>query len=51
MNRRRRQPAIDFESLPEPTPEPPFDLRQGVIALLLFMGIMVLLSLVCAFLR
>lgn len=49
MNRRRKQPEIDFESLPEPAPEPPFDLRQGIIALLLVMGIMVALSLVCAF--
>ncbi len=49
MNRRRKRPEIDFESLPEPTPEPPFDLRQGIMALVIFMGIMVLLSLVCAF--
>ncbi len=52
MNRFRQKPDIDFDSLPaESTSDPTFDIRRGLIALGLFMGVMVGLSLICAFLR
>ena len=51
MSPLRQKPDIDFESLPPDSSDPTFDLRRGLFALILFMGIMVGLSLICAFLR
>lgn len=50
MNRFRKNDP-NYDASPEPTSDPTFDLRRGLIALVIFIGIMVLLSLICAFLR
>ena len=50
MNRLRRNDP-NFDASPEPTSDPTFDLRRGLFALLIFIGIMVGLSLICAWLR
>lgn len=50
MNR-FRQDDPNYNAAPEPTSDPTFDLRRGLIALVIFMSMVVLLSLICAFLR
>jgi hypothetical protein len=50
MNRLRKNDP-NFDASPEPTSDPTFDLRRGLFALLIFIGIMVGLSLICAWLR
>ena len=50
MNRLRKNDP-NYDATPEPTPDPTFDLRRGLLALVLFITIMALLSLLCAFLR
>ena len=49
--KRLRKNDPNYDATPEPTSDPTFDLRRGLIALLVFVTIMVLLSLVCAWLR
>ena len=50
MNRLRKNDP-NYDAAPEPTSDPTFDLRRGLVALLIFIAIMVLLSLICAWLR
>ncbi len=50
MNRLRKNDP-NYDATPETTSDPTFDLRRGLIALVAFITIMVLLSLVCAYLR
>lgn len=50
MNRLRKNDP-NYDATPEPTSDPVFDLRRGLFALVIFITIMVLLSLLCAFLR
>lgn len=50
MNRLRKNDP-NYDATPEQTSDPTFDLRRGLIALVVFITIMVLLSLLCAFLR
>lgn len=50
MNRFRKN-DLNYDASPEPTSDPTFDLRRGFVALLAFITIMVLLSLLCAWLR
>jgi hypothetical protein len=50
MNRLRKDDP-NYDAAPEPTTDPTFDLRRGLMALVIFISIMVLLSLICAFLR
>ncbi len=50
MNRLRKNDP-NFDASPEPTSDPTFDLRRGLFALVIFIGIMVGLSLICAWLR
>lgn len=49
MSPLRQKPDIDFDSLPSDSSDPPFDLRRGLIGLIIVMGVMVGLSLICAF--
>jgi hypothetical protein len=50
MNRLRKNDP-NYDATPEPNSDPAFDLRHGLFALVIFITIMVLLSLICAFLR
>jgi len=50
MNRLRKNDP-NFDASPGPTSDPTFDLRRGLFALVIFIGIMVGLSLICAWLR
>ena len=51
MNRFRRNQEPNYDASPEPSSDPAFDLRQGLIALVLFITFMVVLTLVCTLLR
>jgi hypothetical protein len=51
MNRFRRKEEPNYDASPEPASDPTFDLRQGLIALVLFITFMVVLTLVCTLLR
>ncbi len=51
MNRLRKKPGINYDATPEPSSDPTFDLRRGLVWLVVVITVMVLLSLVCAFLR
>lgn len=47
MNRLRKKPLPSEDAAPEPTSDPAFDLRQGLIALVIFIAFMVVLTLIC----
>ena len=49
MNRFRRNQEPNYDASPEPSSDPTFDLRQGLIALVLFITFMVALTLVCTY--
>lgn len=51
MNRLRKKPTTNYDASPEPTSDPTFDLRRGLIVLVGFMTTLILLSLICAWLR
>ena len=51
MNRFRRNQEPNYDASPETSSDPTFDLRQGLIALVLFITFMVALTLVCTLLR
>ncbi|MCO5221111.1 MAG: hypothetical protein M9947_05930 [Thermomicrobiales bacterium] len=51
MNRLRKKPERNYDATPEPVSDPTFDIRRGIITLVLVMTVIVLLSLICAFLR
>jgi hypothetical protein len=51
MNRIRKKPEINYDASPEPSSDPTFDLRRGLVWLVIVITVMVLLSLICAFLR
>jgi hypothetical protein len=50
MNRLRKNDP-NYDATPEPTSDPAFDLRRGLFALVIFIGIMAGLSIICAWLR
>lgn len=51
MSRFRKQSDINYDATPELQSDPDFDLRRGLIALVIVIGVMVLLSIICAWLR
>ena len=51
MNRLRKKPETNYDATPESISDPTFDLRRGLVWLVILIGFMVLLSLICAFLR
>ncbi len=51
MNRLRKKPETNHDAIPESTSDPTFDLRRGLIWLVIVIAFMMLLSLICAFLR
>jgi hypothetical protein len=48
---RLRKNDPNYDASPEPSSDPTFDLRRGLVWLVIVIVVMVLLSLVCAFLR
>ena len=50
MNRLRKNDP-NYDATPETSSDPTFDIRRGLVWLVIVIVIMVLLSLVCAFLR
>ncbi len=51
MNRLRKKPETNDDATPASTSDPTFDLRRGLVWLVVVIGFMMLLSLICAFLR
>ena len=49
--KRLRKNDPNYDATPETSSDPTFDLRRGLVWLVLVIGFMVLLSLICAFLR
>lgn len=50
MNRLRKNDP-NYDATPEPSSDPIFDIRRGLYWLVIVIVFMVLLSLICAFLR
>ena len=50
MNRLRKHDP-NYDATPEPSSDPTFDIRRGLVWLVIVITVMVGLSLICAFLR
>lgn len=50
MNRLRKNDP-NYDATPEPSSDPTFDLRRGLVWLVMVIVFMILLSLICAYLR
>lgn len=50
MNRLRKNDP-NYDASPEPSSDPAFDLRRGLVWLVIVIAFMIGLSLICAFLR
>ena len=49
--KRIRKSDPNYDASPEPSSDPTFDIRRGLVWLVIVITVRVLLSLVCAFLR